>query len=130
MNLSARWRGSALAKGWAGLEWAIGVPGTVGGAVVGNSGAHGSDMNHNLLAAVIWEPGRGQRIYGNERDELRYRDSVLKREQGRGRARRVVLSAELELTPEPVDVLTARADGFTAHRKQTQPGGASSRLDV
>jgi len=36
-----------------------------------------------------------------------------------------VLSAELELTPEPVDVLMARADGFTAHRKQTQPGGAT-----
>jgi len=32
----------------------------------------------------------------------------------------------LRLTPEPVDVLTARADGFTAHRKERQPGGAST----
>jgi UDP-N-acetylmuramate dehydrogenase len=36
-----------------------------------------------------------------------------------------VLSAELSLKPEAVEVLTARADGFSAHRKQTQPGGAS-----
>ncbi len=54
-----------------------------------------------------------------------YRTSVLKRDTAPGRARRVVLSAELRLTPEPVDVLTARADGFTAHRKERQPGGAS-----
>jgi UDP-N-acetylmuramate dehydrogenase len=49
----------------------------------------------------------------------------LKREQGKYKPRRVVLSAELQLTPEPVEVLMARIDGFTAHRKQTQPGGAS-----
>ncbi len=124
MNLSSLAR-QCIGKGLGGLEWAVGVPGTVGGAVVGNSGAHGSDMNHNLRAAVIWEPGRGQRIYGNNEMNYDYRDSVLKQEQGRDLSRRVVLSAELELTPEPVNVLMARADGFTAHRKQTQPGGAT-----
>ncbi|MCA9875273.1 MAG: UDP-N-acetylmuramate dehydrogenase, partial [Anaerolineales bacterium] len=108
-----------------GLEWAIGIPGTLGGAVVGNSGAHGGDMAGNLLAANIWEPGRGARMYSNEELKYSYRDSLLKREQGRNLARRVVLSAELQLTPEAVNVLTARADGFTAYRKQTQPGGAS-----
>lgn len=124
MNLSSLAR-QCIGKGLGGLEWAIGVPGTVGGAVVGNSGAHGADMNSNLRAAVIWEPGRGQRIYGNNELNYDYRDSVLKQEQGRDLSRRVVLSAELELTPEPVNVLIARADGFTAHRKQTQPGGAT-----
>ncbi|MCZ7671614.1 MAG: hypothetical protein M5U34_33075 [Chloroflexi bacterium] len=51
--------------------------------------------------------------------------SVLKQEQERDLARRVVLSAELKLVPEPVDILSGRAAGFTAYRKQTQPGGAS-----
>ena len=124
MNLSSLAR-QCIGKGLGGLEWAIGIPGTVGGAVVGNSGAHGGDMAGNLLAANIWEPGRGARMYGNEEMKYSYRDSLLKREQGRNLARRVVLSAELQLTPEPVNVLTARADGFTAYRKQTQPGGAS-----
>ena len=124
MNLSSLAR-QCIGKGLGGLEWAIGVPGTVGGAVVGNAGAHGSDINSHLRAAVIWEPGRGQRIYSNPEMGYDYRDSILKQEQGRELSRRVVLSAELELTPEPVDVLMARADGFTAHRKQTQPGGAT-----
>jgi UDP-N-acetylmuramate dehydrogenase len=124
MNLSSLAR-QCIGKGLGGLEWAIGIPGTLGGAVVGNSGAHGGDMAGNLLAANIWEPGRGARMYSNEELKYSYRDSLLKREQGRNLARRVVLSAELQLTPEAVNVLTARADGFTAYRKQTQPGGAS-----
>jgi UDP-N-acetylmuramate dehydrogenase len=125
MNFSSLAR-QCIGKGLGGLEWAIGIPGTVGGAVVGNAGAHGSDMNHTLLAARIWEPGRGARMFGNEEMRYDYRDSILKREHGKNLSRRVVLSAELELKPEPVDVLTARADAFNTHRKQTQPGGAST----
>jgi UDP-N-acetylmuramate dehydrogenase len=124
MNLSSLAR-QCIAKGLGGLEWAIGVPGTVGGAVVGNSGAHGGDMNSNLLAATIWEPEQGTRVFTNEEMQYAYRDSILKQEQGQPGARRVVLTAELKLTPEPVEVLMARADGFTARRKQTQPAGAS-----
>jgi UDP-N-acetylmuramate dehydrogenase len=124
MNLSSLAR-QCIAKGLGGLEWAIGVPGTVGGAVVGNSGAHGGDINGNLLAATIWEPEKGARIYDNVELQYGYRDSVLKQEHGQQGARRVVLSAELELNPENVETLMARADGFTAHRRQTQPGGAS-----
>jgi UDP-N-acetylmuramate dehydrogenase len=125
MNLSSLAR-QCIGKGLGGLEWAIGIPGTVGGAVVGNAGAHGSDMSHTLLAARIWEPGRGARMFGNEEMRYDYRDSILKREHGKNLSRRVVLSAELELKSEPVDVLTARADAFNTHRKQTQPGGAST----
>ncbi|MCA9933273.1 MAG: UDP-N-acetylmuramate dehydrogenase [Ardenticatenaceae bacterium] len=123
-NLSSLAR-QCIAKGLGGLEWAVGVPGTVGGAVVGNSGAHGSDMNSHLLAATIWEPGRGTRIYRNDEMQYAYRDSVLKREQGKDIWRRVVLSAEIELMLEAPEVLAARADAFTSHRKQSQPGGAS-----
>ncbi len=123
-NLSSLAR-QCIAKGLGGLEWAVNIPGTVGGAVVGNSGAHGGDMKGNLLAATIWEPGRGARIFSPEELKYEYRDSVLKREQGTVRPRRVVLSAEIQLTPEPVDVLNARANAFTTHRKQSQPGGAS-----
>lgn len=124
MNLSSLAR-QCIAKGLGGLEWAVSVPGTVGGAVVGNSGAHGGDMNGTLLAATIWEPGLGTRIFSNEELDYGYRDSILKREQADTVPRRVVLAAELELQPESVEVLVARADGFVAHRKQTQPGGAS-----
>jgi UDP-N-acetylmuramate dehydrogenase len=125
VNLSSLAR-QCIVKGLGGLEWAISVPGTVGGAVVGNAGAHGGDMSSTLMAATIWEPGKDLRIFSNEELEYGYRYSILKQEQGEPQPRRIVLSAELELKPEPVEVLVARADGFIAHRKQTQPGGAST----
>jgi UDP-N-acetylmuramate dehydrogenase len=125
MNLSSLAR-QCIARGLGGLEWAVSVPGTVGGAVVGNAGAHGGDMASAIVAATIWEPGHGARIYSIEELAYAYRDSVLKREHDDQAPRRVVLTAELALKPEPVDVLMARADGFTAHRKQSQPGGAST----
>ena len=124
MNFSSLAR-QCIGKGLGGLEWAVGIPGAIGGAVVANAGEHGSDMDSILLAANIWEPGRGARLYSNEQLKYEYRSSVLKREQGRNLARRVVLSAELQLAPEAVDILSGRAAGFTAYRKQTQPGGAS-----
>lgn len=124
-NLSALAR-QCISKGLGGLEWAIGIPGTVGGAVVGNAGAHGSDMDSSLLAVTIWEPGFGIRLLNREDMKYSYRNSALKRDQETGRARRVVLEAEFRLTPEQADVLAARAEGFTAHRKERQPGGAST----
>lgn len=124
-NLSALAR-QCISKGLGGLEWAIGIPGTVGGAVVGNAGSHGADIDGQFLAATIWEPGRGVSVYNREDMKYGYRDSALKRDQFVGQARRVVLSAELQLKPEAADVLSARADGFNAHRKERQPGGAST----
>lgn len=123
-NLSMLTR-TCISKGFGGLEWAIGVPGTVGGAVVNNSGAHGADMASNLITATIWEPGVGSRIYELEELEYVYRNSVLKREHQSGEPMRVVLSADLELKPDPVRLLQARADAFNAHRKESQPGGAT-----
>ena len=47
------------AKGFAGLEWAATVPGTIGGAVYGNAGAFGGDMAGNLIwAELLTENGR------------------------------------------------------------------------
>ena len=71
----ARW---ALRQGLAGLEWAVSVPGTVGGAVIGNAGAHGSDTAANLAWAAVRYAGCGRQVLG--RDELCYvyRSSLLK----------------------------------------------------
>ncbi|MCA9950823.1 MAG: UDP-N-acetylmuramate dehydrogenase [Anaerolineales bacterium] len=124
MNLSSLTR-QCIGKGLGGLEWAVGIPGTVGGAVVGNAGAHGGDIQAILQAATVWEPGRGVTVYSNEKMAYAYRTSELKRDQEKIRTRRVVLAAEFKLKPAPVEILTARADGFNAKRKQSQPGGAS-----
>lgn len=121
-NLSSLAR-SCISRGWAGLEWAVSVPGTVGGAVVGNAGAHGGDMAGNLNSAMILERDGTLAEWPVEQLEYGYRDSVLKRSSSRASA--VVLAIKFSLTPgDPVE-LAARADEFVARRKATQPPGAS-----
>jgi UDP-N-acetylmuramate dehydrogenase len=114
-----------MGKGLGGLEWAVSIPGTVGGAVFGNAGAHGGDIGSTLLSATIWEPGQGTRIYGSDEMAYEYRTSFLKEEVVADKARKVILAAEFKLKPEAVELLLGRAEGFIAHRKQSQPGGAT-----
>ena len=107
-------------KGFGGLEWAATVPGTVGGAVYGNAGAFGGDMTGNLIRAeLLTENGRekfsaGQMVYG-------YRTSILKRAE----LDAIVLSAELSLKNSTKEEATVKIEQFSAHRKATQPPGAS-----
>lgn len=113
----------SMARGLAGFEWAISVPGTVGGAVVNNAGAHGSDMAVNLrFARIALETESRTQIWAVRRLAYHYRESALKH----GQARYLVESAALRLSPghDPAE-LRARADSYIAHRKRTQPPGAS-----
>lgn len=67
-----------LEEGWAGLEFAAGIPGTVGGAVFGNAGAWGWAIGQLLLEAVLLD-GQGRELrVGNGHFEFGYRHSVLK----------------------------------------------------
>ncbi|MFZ2054027.1 MAG: UDP-N-acetylmuramate dehydrogenase [Candidatus Aminicenantales bacterium] len=69
----------ALEEGWAGLEFAAGIPGTVGGAVFGNAGAWGCAIGQLLLEAVLLD-GQGKEVrVGNEHFEFGYRHSILKK---------------------------------------------------
>jgi UDP-N-acetylmuramate dehydrogenase len=108
------------ARGLAGLEWAIGVPGTLGGAVVGNAGAHGGDMHSSLLYIDAITPQGEVRL---SRDDLafEYRSSILKR------APRplVILRAALQLQPDDPAAIAARMEEFSAQRRRTQPPGAT-----
>src|SRR5512141_1271989 len=75
-------------KGFAGLEWAATIPGTIGGAVYGNAGAFGGDGAGNLIwAELLTENGREK--YTAEQMGYGYRTSVLKR----GELDAVVLAA-------------------------------------
>lgn len=107
-------------KGLAGLEWAATVPGTVGGAVYGNAGAFGGDMAGNLISAELLTE-TGKQTFTVEQMGYGYRTSVLKR----GEVKAVVLSAELALKNSTKDEVTVKIQQFSAHRKATQPPGAS-----
>jgi len=107
-------------KGFAGLEWAATVPGTVGGAVYGNAGAFGGDMAGNLIWAELLTEN-GHEKFTAEQMAYGYRTSVLKRAE----LDAIVLSAELSLKNSTKEEATVKIEQFSAHRKATQPPGAS-----
>jgi UDP-N-acetylmuramate dehydrogenase len=119
-----------VAHGLAGLEWAVGVPGTVGGAVVGNAGAHGRDIAADLHTATILNEAREVAEWSNAELEFAYRSSRIKREARRSarssrRTQDVVLAATFQLTQgDPIE-LAKKADEFNDYRRRTQPPGAS-----
>ncbi|MEA2641675.1 MAG: UDP-N-acetylmuramate dehydrogenase, partial [Chloroflexota bacterium] len=76
--LAAVAKQTALA-GFAGLEWAVNVPGTVGASVVNNSGAFGSSTAEHLEHADVYAPGGEVVRMTGEELELAYRTSRLKR---------------------------------------------------
>lgn len=108
-------------RGWSGLEWAATVPGTVGGAVVGNAGAHGGDMAASLHQAEVLLPDGNRENWSVARLEYGYRDSWLKRNPGKA----VVLAATLVLRHDTPEATRARVEEYVARRKETQPRGAS-----
>jgi UDP-N-acetylmuramate dehydrogenase len=111
----------AAERGFSGLEWAATVPGTVGGAVVGNAGAHGGDLAGTLETAEILQPVDRLEVWPVERFEFSYRTSWLKRHPGQA----VVVSAAFRLQASAPEITRARVEANVEARQHTQPPGAS-----
>lgn len=118
----ARVVAESLAHGLRGFEWAIGVPGTVGGSVCGNAGCFGSEMKDVLESAEVIDTRTGEiREWLNADLEFQYRESIFKR-----RRELVVLSAAICLKlgdPEAGQELVRQ---YTARRSQSQDIGSQS----
>ncbi|MGB6895977.1 MAG: UDP-N-acetylmuramate dehydrogenase, partial [Dehalococcoidia bacterium] len=110
-------------QGCGGLEWAGGIPGTVGGAVVYNAGAYGGCLA-DVLRSVTVVDGEGQEevIAAGDLD-LSYRGSAFVRGL---LAERVVLWAEFGLRPGSAEELTARVRELDARRLADQPRGRNA----
>ena len=107
-------------KGLSGFEWAATVPGTLGGAVYGNAGAFGGDMQGSLLLAEILHP-TGKEIWPVERLQYQYRSSLLKREH----IPAVILAARLKLEASDPQFVQEKMSSMSARRRSSQPPGAS-----
>ncbi len=108
--------GQAAKRGLAGFEWAVGIPGTIGGAVVMNAGAHGGCTADSLVAAQVLEPdGRISQLSLADL-HYSYRSSVLQGSQ------RLVLQATFQLQPgiDP-EIVKALTQQHLHHRLETQP---------
>jgi UDP-N-acetylmuramate dehydrogenase len=113
LPLVANW---SARRGLAGMEWAVGVPGSIGGAVRMNAGAHGSDVAGVLVKAAVLGLDSGEvSDRSGERLDLSYRHSNLT-------DREIVVEARLKLTPEAPETVRARMEAFRKHRAATQPG--------
>ena len=105
----------ALKGSLTGLEFAAGIPGTVGGAVFMNAGAYGSEMSAVLRqVTVMTKEGQVLRLPGSEL-ELGYRTSCI------GSRGYVVLEAELALESGDPEAIRARMKELTLQRKTKQP---------
>jgi UDP-N-acetylmuramate dehydrogenase len=110
----------AADAGWSGLSWAVGVPGSVGGAVRMNAGGHGSDMAA-CLARYRWVDLLGDD--GGTDDVTRlaygYRRSAVTASQ-------VVLEAQLVVTPGSAEAEREAVASIVTWRREHQPGGSNA----
>lgn len=107
----------AVENGLSGLEWAGGLPGTLGGAIRGNAGAFGGEMK-NLVGkiAVIAPDNNKVEILENDESKFSYRNSLYKEEGG------IILAAELFLKPaDNVEELKKSMEEKIEYRKAFHP---------
>ena len=106
---------AALKHGLSGLEFAYGIPGTVGGAVYMNAGAYGGEMK-DVLTTVRYLAAEGEvrEVPAAELD-LRYRHSIFEENSG------CILSAQFHLQPGNAADIRAKMDELMAKRVEKQP---------
>lgn len=110
----------SAAAGLTGFEWAVGVPGSLGGAVRMNAGGHGSDMAARLVQAEVLDLRRGcVEQWAPGRLELGYRSSALAEHH-------MVLGAEMGLATGDAESSQATIAEIVAWRRENQPGGQNA----
>ncbi len=108
------------AAGLTGFEWAVGVPGSVGGAVRMNAGGHGSDIAQSLVRVRVLDLTTGEDTWVPNRDlQLSYRHSAV-------RSAQVVVAAELALAEGDRDRSEEAIAEIVRWRRENQPGGANA----
>ncbi len=114
MVASLAWQ--AARRGWGGMEWSAGIPGTLGGAVVMNAGAHGHSMQEILVSTDVLNLDGSIETLTNRDLDYSYRTSNLQRDS------RIVLSAKFELnTAGDAEEIKARTFRDLEKRHSKQP---------
>jgi UDP-N-acetylmuramate dehydrogenase len=112
----------ASERGWAGMDWGVGLPGTIGGATVNNAGAHGAEMKDALVSVVVLNNNGEVAEYPRTWLDPSYRYTTIKASP---RPRRQhVLSVTLRLPKGDPSELMMLSQSHADYRQQTQPTGA------
>jgi UDP-N-acetylmuramate dehydrogenase len=109
--------------GLQGLEWAVSLPGTIGGAVRGNAGCFGGEMKDSVVSVRVLRDGDIVEI-GKDEAGFSYRESAFKHSND------IILSVTLALHPGDRGTLRQKLDETLAKRKASQPhyGGSAGCL--
>ena len=113
---------STARAGLAGLEWAAGIPGAIGGGLPTNAGAYGSDLSDILISVTAISPEGESTVLDAEELDLGYRDSNLRSGELRGH---IVASLTLQLRRGDIYSSLAEIDRVEALRKTNAPAGPS-----
>jgi UDP-N-acetylmuramate dehydrogenase len=106
--------------GYTGMEWGIAIPGTVGGGVVNNAGAHWSDVSRALLSASVIDADGNQEEVAASDLAYRYRQSVLKTPHAT-QTKLVVTECRFQVRLDSSEAALARVEEMRQHRLETQP---------
>ena len=113
--LLSRVGATALEAELAGFEFAAGIPGTIGGAVVMNAGAYGGEMKDVLKSVTVLTPEGEEKVLYNEELELGYRTSIIAKKGY------IVLEAVVSLEKGNREAIKARMDELKVQRTTKQP---------
>lgn len=106
----------AARSGLAGMEFASGIPGSIGGAIYMNAGAYGGEMKDIVTRVWLMSPdGKEETVRTGTEMEFAYRNSCLQR------TGEIVTKVELKLQPEDAEAIQARIAELTEKRVQKQP---------
>ena len=101
--------------GLGGMEFAHGIPGTVGGGIYMNAGAYGGEMKDICLQVQVMDPDGQLKTLSPEQMGFSYRHSCLEQ------TGQIVISADFQLTPKPVEEIRALMQELMERRKKSQP---------
>ncbi len=114
----ARLVNDALSRGLSGLEFAVGIPGTVGGAVSMNAGTRTEWIGELIEDVVTLKPGEGMRHYRHDELLWAYRESGIPKDE-------IILEVTLRLCPAEKADIRAKMERYLVRRRRTQPVGSA-----
>jgi len=107
----------SLKNNLTGMEWAVGIPGTIGGAIYGNAGAFKKSMKDLIKEVEVFDTKDEKiKIFKNKDCKFGYRDSIFKKKKNL-----IILSASLQLKKGKKMKIKEKIKRYLNYRKETQP---------
>lgn len=105
-------------KGWQGLEWMVGIPGSFGGAIFSNAGAFGKDISQILKEVEIFDlKEQKKKIFLKKDCHFSYRGSIFKKEKGRF----LILAGKIVLKKTKKEKVKEKTKNYFSQKQKRQP---------